>query len=82
MELSDVTRLKQGYIRPLPILHCISQLGETKEVKVIEFHRIGWKRKGIYGRCRIGSGRIPPPSAFGWGAGATLMVDAAATTAI
>ena len=27
---SEVTRWKQGYIRTLPILHCISQLGENK----------------------------------------------------
>ena len=62
MKRSDVTRSKQGYIRPPPhtsfcetqwrlpvktrlyktpssILHCISQLGENKEVKVIEFLR-------------------------------------------
>ena len=40
VKLSDVTRWKQGYIRTLPHLHCISQLGEKKEVEVIEFHRI------------------------------------------
>ena len=27
---NDVTRWKQSYIGPLPILHCISQLGENK----------------------------------------------------
>ena len=32
VKLSDVTRWKQGYIRPPPpILFCISQLGENKE---------------------------------------------------
>ena len=39
---SDVTRWKQGYMRPYPPYFIVlASSVKTKEVKVIEFHRMG-----------------------------------------
>ena len=41
MKRSDVTRRKQGYIRTLPHTYIVlASSVKTKEVEVIEFHRI------------------------------------------
>ena len=54
---SDITWWKQGYIRPpLPYAIVLASLVKTKEVKVIEFHRILQTR--TFGLCMIIVGRV------------------------
>ena len=58
---SDVTRWKQGYIRTLPIHHCISQLGENK---VGQGHWVSRNRqvktRRVHWLISVGGGRNRP----------------------